>query len=260
MDLRGSITLIVATVALAGTGCVSCPKPACHKAVYEAGPTCEVPRGCRDRVYTFLVNGVNPWGSNSLDELEACMHRHGFCKVGRAGVLHGGWLVGEMKRIRESDPDARFVLVGYDAGAATAMRTATKAVEADIPIDALVLLDPIGPSLSKMKHDIRTVLIRSGGGTVMVPQAEIVPVPEADHFDLPGKTTTMAAVCGVLEEVGLSIWSELPNHVRYPSWMSDDSPTGAFAPSRTEDTPSEWNFLHERVGGVTTPLSTEESH
>lgn len=258
MILRGSFALCLALASLGGTGCVSCLSPECHKIVHDAGPTCEVPRTCRDRVYTFVVSGMNPWGGD-LDELQACMHRHGFAKVGRAGVLQSGWLVGEMKRIRCCDPEARFVLIGYDLGATTAVRTAVKATEKNLTVEAVVLLDPVAVSQPNCKscRGVRTVLIRSVGGSVKVPDTEIVEVSDADHFNLCSRTTTMATVCGILEEVATAVWSDVPNHTKYPSWESDAGPTGRFSPPVAETEVTEWNFLHERVGGVTPPLTEE---
>lgn len=238
---------------LSGTGCVTTSLD-CHSVVRDAGPACEVPRCSRERVYAYLISGVNPVCSSKFDELQACLFRHGFSKVGRVSCFHGSWLVGEMAKIQSTDPEARFVLVGVDVGALTAMRTANRALEKALFVDAVVLLDPVGPPTMKSVPKTRTVLLRSHGGTVMMPNAEIVPVPDATVFNLAASPTTLATIADVMEGVATAVWSESPQALHATAWMSDKLPSGPFSVTHVDDPTGEWSFLQERIGGVTAPL------
>jgi len=254
MMRRGVVIAAGLALVLTSIGCVRCIAPRCHLISRDAGPECEIPHCCRDRVYAFLVGGLNPLSGGGLDEIQGSLLRHGFSKVGRAGCYHGAWILGEMARIRCADTEARFVIVGLDVGATTALRTASRALEEDLPVDAVVMLDPIGSKTMKGSPNVRTILLLSHGRTVLVPYAEVIVVPDASPFDLAAQPTTLATIVGVMEEVALAIWSETPDHAKFLTWDDNKLPSGPLSATSSGDVSGDWSFLNERVGGKTPPL------
>jgi hypothetical protein len=120
--MRGKRWVVVAILAIASanTGCVTC----CHKGyekTLEHGPECELPGPCRNQVYVFLINGLTPPTHNGLNALRMKLSENGFAKVGIADLAGGLCVEHEIKKIRACEPDAKFVLVGYDVGASVAV-------------------------------------------------------------------------------------------------------------------------------------------
>src|SRR5688500_2615828 len=143
--MRGQRWLVVAilAIAFANTGCITC----CHKGyeqTLEHGPECELPGPCRNQVYVFLINGLTPPTHNGLNALRMKLGENGFAKVGIADLAGGLCVEHEIKSIRACEPDAKFVLVGYDVGAALAVCIARDLSSKGAPVEALVLLDPVG--------------------------------------------------------------------------------------------------------------------
>jgi hypothetical protein len=171
----------IAAVALSQAGCVTC----CHKG-YEkslaSGPECELPTACRNQVYVFLINGVTPPTHNGLNALRMKLGENGFAKVGIADLAGALSVEHEIKKIRACEPDAKFVLVGYDVGAPAAICDARHLASKDIPVEAVVLLDPVG---TKEVCCVPTLLIASGKKPCTVPHSKQIVVPDASHFTLP---------------------------------------------------------------------------
>lgn len=237
--MRGQRWVIVAVLAIAisQTGCITC----CHKGYEKAlknGPECELPTACRNQVYVFLLNGVTPPTHSDLNALRLKLAENGFAKVGYADLAGGLCVEYEMKSIRACEPDAKFVLVGYDVGAASAVCIARDLSSKGKPVEALVLLDPVG---CKDAAGVPTLLITTGKGACATPHRERVIVPDAKHFDLPAHPTTVAAIVDLLRGVAAG------GHETIGEPVSE-----IYAPA-ARGLKEEWNFLAD--GGPTRSLA-----
>jgi hypothetical protein len=182
---------------LAQAGCVTC----CHtasKAGFEAGPGCEVPLCDRQKVYAVLVSGANP----GMDALRDRLAARGFTKVYSVQVTHLGWVEREMVRVCAEEPGARFVVVGGDLGCLAAKDLAARGQAAGVPVDAVVLLGPVGV---RSAAAARTVVVLPGGVAETLPGAETVFVPSAGQLDLPDHPRALDAVYRQLADAAFRV-------------------------------------------------------
>ena len=236
----------VLAIAVANTGCVTC----CHKGYQkslEHAPDCELPEPCRNQVYAFLINGLTPPTHNGLNALRIKLAENGFAKVGIADLAGGLCVEHEIKKIRACEPDAKFVLVGYDVGAPVAVCAARDLNAKGIPVEAVVLLDPVG---CKEASGLPTLLITSGKGASTAVHSQRVVVPDASHFGLPAHPTTVAVITDLLRGVGVSGYEPAGDPV--PEWSYPHAPE--MRPVVTGRWNEEWDFLADR--GSTRPIGT----
>lgn len=246
MTGRNWLVGALAAVALVQTGCVTC----CHKG-YEkslaSGPECELPTACRNSVYVFLINGLTPPTDTGLNALRMKLGESGFAKVGIADLAGALGVEHEIKTIRACEPDAKFVLVGYDLGASAAVCDARHLAAKGIPVEAVVLLDPVG---CKEVCCAPTLLITSGKKPGAVPHSRQVLVPDAGHFALPAHPTTVAAVTDLLATIAGNSYTETGDPV--PGWTYRHAPE--MRPPVVGRWSAEWDFLSD--GGPPRAIGT----
>jgi hypothetical protein len=234
---------------LFAAGCISCGHDSC-KLSEDAGPLCPVPVCDRRHVYTFLINGLAP--NECLDQLRLNIAERGFEKVGKMELCHTWWLWSEMKRIQRCEPEARFVLVGYGFGAASAVGLARDASRESVTVDAVVLLDPAGVKDWSGCAE-RVVVIRAGQPMATDESGRCTRVP-GGHISLPKQPQTADAIAAVLAETAARVehppFDEVPyfQHPDAPAPRDDRLPPGA---------PEEWRFLHDRIGPYAMPLAAK---
>ena len=235
--MRGQRWVIAAilAIAVANTGCVTC----CHKGhqkSLEHAPDCQLTAPCRNQVYAFLINGLTPSPHSGLDALRLKLGENGYPKVGIANVAGGLCVEHEIKNILACEPDAKFVLVGYDVGASVAVCVARDLTSKGVAVEALVLLDPVG---CKETCGVPTLLISSGKGTGTVAHTSRVVVPDASHFSLPAHPTTVAVVVDVLG--GVAVTCQEPFVDPVPEWSYKHAPEMRRSVAGRWD--AEWDFL-----------------
>jgi hypothetical protein len=236
----------VLAIALANTGCVTC----CHKtheAAYKTGPECELPTPCRGQVYVFLIHGLTPTTGCGLEMLRTKLAENGFAKVGVGELGSGLCIEHEIKNIRACEPDARFVLVGYDLGGASAVALARHLSTKCVPIEAVVLLDPLNCGAP---CGLRTLLITSGKTTSSVPYTDRVIVPDVGHHKLPAHPTTVAAITELLKEIATQNYQ--PVDASVPAWSYRHAPE--MRPTMVAKG-GPWDFLADR-GDSPDPIGT----
>jgi hypothetical protein len=228
MVARYWAVLALAAVAALQTGCVSqCHKT--HAAARERGPDCDLPAPCRNAVHVFLIDGLTPCGSCGLDKLRTELAANGFAKVGIGTAASGFCVQQEIEEIRGCDPEAKFVLVGFDVGGGAAAHTARSLAKKGIAVEALVLLDPVACG---NEVPARTLLVSSGTRAATVPHSSRVAVTTA-HTKLPAHPTTVGVVTELLREVAVNGYVEdaaLPGREpRGDGWdfLTDDRRTPA---------------------------------
>jgi hypothetical protein len=238
MTGRNWLVAAFAGLALAQAGCVTC----CHKGYEKAlasGPECDLPAPARNQVYVFLIDGLTPPSHNGLGALRARLGENGFAKVGIADLPGALGIEHEIKAIRACEPDARFVLVGYDLGGAAAVADAKHLAGKGIPLDAVVLLDPVG---CKEACVAPTLLITSGKKPCAVPHSSRVVVPDAGHFGLPGHPTTVAAITDLLATIAANNYE--PAAEGFTEWTYPHAPE--VRPEPVGRWSAEWDFLADR--------------
>jgi hypothetical protein len=252
--MSGKRWLLTLAVAISGAnaGCVSCDHSA-HRSALAAGPRCDIPTCERQKVCVFMLNGLTPPGLSSLDGLRTRLAEQGYSKIGSGELYHAGWVADEMKQALADNPDARFVLIGYDLGGGEVAKLAARSVKAGMPIDAVVLLDPVGKA-SKTPTGTRTLLVSSATRAAIGAQTETVLIPDAGHFNLPTHPKTVAVVCNLLNEIAAKHMR--PESETHPVWSYEHAPMPRPMPL---DLHPAGNILADRPGGSTRPLGTVET-
>jgi len=238
---RWVIAAVLATV-LANTGCVSC----CHKNYQQAlthGAECDLPTPCRNQVYVFMVHGLTPSTDCGLETLRTKLAENGFAKVGIGETVSGLTIECEIKHIRKCDPEAKFVLIGYDVGGGAAVCIARDLTAKDLPVEAVVLLDPLACGEA---CGVRTLLVTSGKTNSTAPHTERVAVPDASHFGLPAHPTTVTVITELLKDVASAGYQAPGDPV--PAWSYKHAPE--MHRSVTGRWSEEWDFLSDRPGNA----------
>jgi hypothetical protein len=246
--MRGQRWVIgaVLAIAVANTGCVTC----CHKGYeksLEHATECDLPGSCRNQTYAFLINGVTPPTHDGLNALRMKLAENGFAKVGIADLAGGLCVEHEVKKIVACEPDAKFVLIGYDVGASVAVCAARDLSANGVAVEAVVLLDPVA---CKDACGVPTLLITSGKHANTATHSQHVPVPEVGHFGLPAHPTTVAVITDLLR--GIAATCPGPNTDPVPQWSYKHAP--AMRPEAKARANEEWNFLADR--GPTRQMGT----
>lgn len=242
--MKGRFWLAGGLLALlfSAAGCaVPCAKG--YKCSLEHGPECDLPTPCRNRVHAFMVHGLTPSTDCGLNALRMKLGENGFPMVGIGELCHFWWVKDEIECIRHNDPDARFVLLGYDYGAPVAVALARGLKEKNVPVDAVVLLDPkgCGPDPS----GVYTLLIANGGSTACAPHSARVVVPGATHFGLPAHSTTVAVITDLLRNIASQHYE--PEVEEVPVWSYPHAPE-ARRVSPAKPLGADWDFLADRPG------------
>jgi hypothetical protein len=242
----------IAALVLASTGCVSCADKCYRKAVQNA-PECELPPPCRSHVYVYMIHGCTPTTSCGLEALQLKLSESGFAKIGVGELVCAPLMKYQIKDTLKCDPDAKFVLLGYDVGGAAAVFLARELSAKGVPVEAVVLLDPLACGAPS---GVRTLLITSGTTTSTVPYTDRLVVPDASHFKLPTHPQTLEAITELLKEIAWQNYQEPGDPV--PMWSYPHAPE-MHQPANGTHNP-EWNFLadtSETPPGINPPTATQ---
>src|SRR5262245_54045673 len=125
---------------LTGGGCLSCLNPVGHPPPEALGPCEALPQPCRSGVYVFLIDGLDPFHCGNLPGVRDYLIELGFIKTYHGYAYHKSYFLKELLRTHAECPDARFVVVGFDYGAAAARNLACEAARSGAPVDLLVYL------------------------------------------------------------------------------------------------------------------------
>src|SRR5262249_20248294 len=109
----GAATVLTVT----GSGCLSFMHPV-HSPPHDCLEPClAIPHCCKDHVYVFLINGLDPFECGNLRGVQDYLHSLGFNRTYYAQLYHGLFIKSEVRRLHEEDPEAHFVIVGFSFGA-----------------------------------------------------------------------------------------------------------------------------------------------
>jgi len=99
-----------------------------------------LPRGCRNHVYVFLINGLNPADSLAFSDLREYVNRLGFGKTYSGQVYHAYSFAHEIRRIHREDPEAHVVVVGSPTGVKALQSLLPDAQTGSSAVDAVVYI------------------------------------------------------------------------------------------------------------------------
>jgi hypothetical protein len=103
-----------------------------------------VPPLARSQVHVFMMNGLDVLETGRMNRLRDRLVCAGFPRVYTGQRADQNWYTRELRRVVVDEPAARIVLVGYGAAAAPVYNLAYAAQLDGLPVDAVVLLDPVG--------------------------------------------------------------------------------------------------------------------
>ena len=131
----------VAAFTLTGVGC-SLPLYSVHPLPPDLVQTCADVALCgRDHVYAFFVQGIDPLDFANLEGVKNYCQEIGFHQTWFGFAYHAHHFKKEILRLRDTDPDARFVLAGFDYGC-NVVRDMTCALgRKGVHVDLLVYVD-----------------------------------------------------------------------------------------------------------------------
>jgi hypothetical protein len=129
------------------------------------------PYHCRkEHVYIFGVNGLNPMCLGNFNGMLDYFRKQGFTNTYFGQMYTCYWFASEIRKIRDKDPQARIVLIGFSLGANTVRSIANDLNEDDTAIDLLVYLggDLIWDTPSSKPRNVRRVLNLRGKGIILL--------------------------------------------------------------------------------------------
>ena len=100
----------------------------------------------------FLMNGLDVVNCGNLAGLRDYLHDMGFNQIYYGQLYHVWWFQCEIARIHREDPDARFVLVGYDLGVNAVDGLARHVAHDGVQIASLVFLSGNTSHLGTPSH------------------------------------------------------------------------------------------------------------
>jgi len=119
-----------------------------------------------EHVYIFGVNGLNPFCLGNFNGLLGYFRSQGFTNTYFGQLYTSHWFVSEIRKIRQKDPQARIVLIGFSLGANYVQAIANHLNEDSTQIDLLIYLvgDLIGNTAESKPGNVRRVVnIRAKG-------------------------------------------------------------------------------------------------
>jgi len=195
------------TTAEVGLGFIH-PLQACDPKVVNA---CEAaPSDGKEHVYTFIVNGLDPLQLANLNGMTGYLRRLGFPQTHYEPLLSYRATKRHIREIRQSDPDAKIVLVGYSAGALMVRRLANDLQRENIAVDRLVYLggDFIPNTQGSRPSNVATVVNIRGHGSIFSGRDLFFNGADLDHasnlrldsrhFLLPSREQTMDTLASEL--------------------------------------------------------------
>jgi pimeloyl-ACP methyl ester carboxylesterase len=125
----------------AGTGCLQFCHPIDPLPPEELHDTFQVPVGCKNRVYVFLLQGVDPLDSANMSGLQEYLHSIGYIKTYFGQPFHAFYYEKAILAIHQREPNARFALVGFSYGAGLVRDLARDLGKKGVGVDLLVYVD-----------------------------------------------------------------------------------------------------------------------
>ena len=186
---------------------------AAEPVVVEVAPLPAPPPEARDRTYFLVVNGFDPLFVGKLDCFCDGIRCAGYKNVELYKLRHGWSTEQQICRIRQCDPSAKIVLVGYSMGANTVCKVCNSLDCRGVWVDLLVYIgaDYMKDTDFARPRNAGRILNITGhgfigtGGDLLYNGAEISGASnyrlDARHFGLPKQPETLGAVLQTVAEL-----------------------------------------------------------
>jgi hypothetical protein len=125
------------------SGCLGFIHPVRQPEHSELALCQSLPQPCKQRVYIFLLHGLDPLDLGNLDGLREYIHSLGFSKTYYGLPYHAFYFEKEIRKIHAEAPTSRFVLIGFSYSAPLVRDMACDMGRAGIPVDLLVYIDGV---------------------------------------------------------------------------------------------------------------------
>jgi hypothetical protein len=239
---------LLAGALAAGPGCLTCLHPVAPPPLELAQACQEAPDCCRDRVYIFLVHGMDPLDSANLEGVRDYCRRLGFRNTYYGQLYHTAYFRREISRIHREDPGAHFILIGFSFGANMVRNIAQNVKAEGIPIDLLVYLG--GNTLENIPHDrpenaARIVNILASGciwNGAWFDDAQNLHETDVWHFGSPSHPQTLEILARELGRIAASVSFVVPVEPPVPAVYNDEQTPRKVTVTST-GRPDEWDFL-----------------
>jgi hypothetical protein len=99
-----------------------------------------VPQRVKDHTHVYFVNGIDPFYVGNFNGLARQVQALRFCHCSCGQMHHTGHFRRDIRKVKQADPDARIVLVGYSAGANCVRDLAHELNRDGVPVDLLVYI------------------------------------------------------------------------------------------------------------------------
>jgi hypothetical protein len=182
--MRTLLRFLVHGLTLTGAGCATLWRPEPLTTEFGIGhlihpleqpapvrfpPGCDDP--CRkDHVYIFAINGLNPLCLGNFNGLCGYLRQEGFEHTYFGQPYTAFWFADEIREVRERDPEARIVLIGFSWGANCVRSLAHRLADDRIEVDLLVYLvgDTIWNTPYSRPPNVRRIVNVRGNGLVLL--------------------------------------------------------------------------------------------
>jgi hypothetical protein len=228
----------IAAVLVAASGCMTCGHSG-YQYAREAGPECELPVCQRNGVYVFAMSSLNPVSVVALDGLREQLNRQGFAKVATGQTIHSGWMHREMRRIHDAEPEAQFIVIGFESAAPAAVRLAERSAAEGLAVGGVVVINSSSMP-PPQSSTVRVLAIGAWEDTAQGVEAESA--PNVATYGLATDTRTVEAVGRLMNEVAQIV--PIPSTTDVAEWSYPHAP-----PMREQGDPAlapEWSFLFDQ--------------
>jgi hypothetical protein len=245
-------------IAQTGQGLIE-PQEACNASLAGACET--APPDGKEHVYTFIVNGCDPFQLGNLKGVADYMRGLGFSQTHFDSYWNCRDVGRQIRAIRQSDPDAKIVLMGYSWASLMVRRLANDLDKEGIALDVLVYLggDYISNTQRSRPTNVGQVVNIRGHGLMLsgydlffngvnIDNAVNMRL-DAGHFALPSQAQTVETLASRLTNLAQE------SHVAIAARQLKELPTADLAQNRsTEKSP-----LVVHPTSITRPGSAEVS-
>ena len=143
----GRLGGLVVTASTWSAGCLSFCHPCYPPPRDQVRACCMMPPCCRNHVYVFFVNGVDPLCYANFAGLRDYVHALGFIKTYYGQFYHEAALAEEVRHVHAADPLAHVVIIGLDQGVNRATDLAETVQAEGIFVDLLVIVGEDRPHI-----------------------------------------------------------------------------------------------------------------
>lgn len=263
MTRRLWVVAALTAVLAGGVGCVKCRHTAYQEALY---PPTELPYPppVRNQVFLFMMNGHDVLECGGMLGLRDQLCHAGYPMVYYAQRADREWYNRELRRVARDNPGARLLLLGYGSAASTVTGLAYEAARDELPIDAVIYLDPVGASgdlagtLPYHSVVVRSHNWRGGRG---LGTADTVEVANVGHYALPTHSATVDVLVQLMTDSAGRVALYPTVGPRLPLRDKPDPTPRGIDPATVVQPLDEWDFLkpgspYPTLPGAPPPVST----